>query len=215
MQIGQLASDANNPQFAGATDPDAVLHVVFYIRAVQNNFESAKQQKPVFQDELFVKISAPGNNLNVIDRPADDRDKARFPKQWLIFQNTQGHGEQVTGMPLTEWTFLSKSRVEELRARKFFTVEQIAGASDLQTQSMGMDGMTLREKARVFLANAAKAADAQAKADENQALKTQLAEQDAKHQREMDELRTLLKAATTPKQKRAYNKKPKVEAPPG
>lgn len=207
--IGQLASDANNTQFAGASDPDAVLHVTFYVRAIQNNFESQKQQKPVYQDEVYVKISAPGNNLNVIDRPAEDRDKVRFPRQWAIFQNTQGQGEQIVGMPVAEWTFLSKSRAEELRARKFFTVEQIANASDLQVQAMGMDGMTLRQKAQSFLSTAQNAAAAQAKAEEAEALKRQMAEQEERHKREIEELRALIQ----PKPKRAYRRRAQPEIP--
>ena len=58
---GLLASDDNNPEFMGARDPDSVLSVTFYMKAVKNNFESAKQNRPIFDDRLFVRIVPPGD----------------------------------------------------------------------------------------------------------------------------------------------------------
>ena len=67
------------------------------------------------------------------------------------------NGEQeVIGVPLSQWRkdepeILSESFFEELSILKFQTVEQVATCSDMQMQRMGMSGMRLKERAKMFL----------------------------------------------------------------
>jgi hypothetical protein len=71
---------------------------------------------------------APGDRLNIIDRPAYDEDYARFPKQHAAFlkkMDQQGHGTA-----LAEWPIITRSQAEELKYLGFHTVEQIADAKD-------------------------------------------------------------------------------------
>lgn len=151
--MNYLASDAANPDFTGAYNPDSRLSVSFYKKAVRNDFESAKQEKDVFIDVDYVKIFIPGDDKTVIDTPAQASHKQRFPIQWAHYVNTNGNSEEL-GTPLTDWN-LTPAQVEEFRHLKFFTVESIANASDSQIQSIGMlAGMSaykFREKARNFL----------------------------------------------------------------
>ncbi len=177
-----LASDDANPGFLGARDPDAALIVQFYIKAVANPFLTAKKNTPVFEDVIYVKIDVPGVKDMQVDRPARSDDQRRFPKQYQHFVNmTQGDSREI-GTPLAEWQILTRSQAEEFRALKFYTVESVANASDLNINNMGMMGgmspFMLREKARAFLsaasAQAVPDALAQLQAD-NAMLKEQLA----------------------------------------
>lgn len=173
-----LASDANNPNFAGATNPDAALAVRFYKRAIQDIFQTTKQGRPIFQDVDYIEIFTPGNQLNIIDTPVREHHKARFPVQWAHYQNQHGGDQRETGTPVNQWPFLSMSQAEELKAIKFFTVEMIANASDLQINSIGMIGgmapNVLRERAKAYLNAAAGTATIESEATEKAQLKEQI-----------------------------------------
>jgi len=165
-----LASDVANPEFAGAANPDAALVVEFYTRPVQNNFESSKKGHPIFEDITYIKINVPGLKDMAWDMPARSDHKARFPQQWQHYVNrTQGDAREI-GTPVSEWPQLTRSQAEEFRALKFYTIEAIANASDLNINSLGMIGgmnpYVLREKARAFLKAAQDSALPQHQAEE-------------------------------------------------
>ena len=133
-----LDSDVNNA--------DNGLYVEFYY------FE--EKNKP---DVPYVKIQNPGDKLNIVERPVEEEDKRRFPRQWLYFQ-MQNTECQVIGTPLIDWhkdapNDLGRGQLEELQVLKFQTVEQLATASDAQLQRVGMGSTGLREKARLYLTN--------------------------------------------------------------
>jgi hypothetical protein len=133
-----LDSDVNNA--------DNGLHVEFYYDPDNKTAEVP-----------FVRIQNPGDKLNIIERPVEEGDKQRFPRQWLYFQMKNSEGA-VVGTPLSEWnkdapSELNRGQLEELQILKFQTVEQVATASDSQMQKFGMGGAGLREKARLYLSN--------------------------------------------------------------
>jgi hypothetical protein len=135
-------------------NPDSRLFVQFYSKPMQNAFRTQVEGRPIFEDIVFVKIYVPGDNTTVIDTPARDDHRARFPLHWAHYQNTHG-GNLEAGTPLSAWPILSAAQVEELRAIKFFTIESVATASDAQLQRIGMiAGMAptaFRERAQRYL----------------------------------------------------------------
>ncbi len=178
MQSAQLiASDDANPNFVGQRDPDKSLSVRFYSKAEKNEFESQKQGRPIFFDVDMVQIFLPGDDKNIINTYARDDHKTRFPLHWAHYINKRaGDAQMINKTPLTEWTRLTASQAEELRAMKFFAVEDIANASDAALQRIGMVGgmgaFAFREAAQRFLKIAA--GDAQdAKLQEALAAQTQ------------------------------------------
>jgi hypothetical protein len=62
------------------------------------------------------------------------------------------NAENVPGWQIDEWDELEADQVRNLKFLRFYTVEQIAGASDTQIQGIGMGGLGLRENARKALA---------------------------------------------------------------
>ena len=133
-----LDSDVNNA--------DAQLHVEFY----------TKEDGPR-KGKAYVRIMAPGDKTNIIEQPARDDHKQRFPRQWLYFQMQQNEdAAQQIGTPLSQWhrdypEEVNKDQIAELNILKFVTVEQLALASDGQLQRVDMGAVGLREKARQYL----------------------------------------------------------------
>lgn len=153
-----LETDMANPNFAGARNPDDLLWVQFKVVAVPDNYNSQSQGKPAFIDEIWIEIRTPGQALNIIERPMMEEDKRRFPRQWAWFQQTHQDDGQNVGTPLTQWPLLRPSQIESMKALKFYTVEQLAFASDQQIQALGMAGgmapLALRERAKLYLESA-------------------------------------------------------------
>ena len=150
----------------------SALAVKFYRRPVDMEFESQIQGRPIVKMMDYVKIEIPGNMLSVIDTIANQDHKDRFPIEWQRFCNEQTEGGQpeYVGTALTDWTLLNAAQAAELKHYKFYTVEQIAEASDHHISQVGMlAGMAphaMRDKARAFLALAKQSAETMHRVDE-------------------------------------------------
>lgn len=195
-QLG-LATDVGNPNFAGATNPDAALFVEIYSKPLQNNFQTEKQKRPIFEDVVMIRIHTPGNQLNIVDRPLFDSDKLRWPLHWARYENAHKDGG-VVGTPLEHWPLITGAVAEMLKAVGFKTVEMVANASDGQLQSMGMHGgmapTALRDRARTFLQAAAGDSAMSELKDALAAKDEAMAQMQAKHDADMAELKALILA---------------------
>lgn len=167
-------------------NPDSRLNVKFYQKAIQNNFKTALEGRPIMEMADFILIEIPGDSTLTIDTFVSESDKQRFPIQWARYQNEKTDGD-IEGTLLSDWPVLSSAVAAELKHFKFYTVEQIAQASDAQLNSLsmaaGMSPFALRDKAKAFLASAKDTALVQQQADELRkrdeelaAVKAQLAE---------------------------------------
>lgn len=148
-----LASDLINPAFVGAKNPDDMLAVEFYWNVVKNmQGKSALDENGKETRIPYVRISVPGNETNMVDVPVREEHKRRWPRHWQYFQVQETELDPtMPGWKLEEWPELSKEQLHELKYLRFSVVEQIAGASDTQVQRMGMNGASLRLKAREAL----------------------------------------------------------------
>ena len=176
--LSTLASDANNPEFVGAMNPDSLLHVRFYERALPNRYQTQLQQRPIYDNVVFIEIHTPGNQLNIIERPKINSDERRFPLQWAHFKNVHSDDPAKQGTPLAQWPLLDVAKAEMLKAMKFFTVEQIAYASDEQIGHIGMlagmSPLAFRDKAKAYLEAARGAATISQKDEELKKAKEEL-----------------------------------------
>tara|TARA_R110000868_G_scaffold22188_1_gene91112 strand:+ start:301 stop:885 length:585 start_codon:yes stop_codon:yes gene_type:complete len=144
----QMDSDISNA--------DSSLNVEFYLQKNETilDDDGVSQPDPNF-GKHFIRINIPSDKTNIVDQPVREDHKKRFPRQWLYFQMKNGE-QEVIGVPLSQWRkdepeILSESFFEELSILKFQTVEQVATCSDMQMQRMGMSGMRLKERAKMFL----------------------------------------------------------------
>lgn len=134
------------PLDSDVSNGDAQLHVEFY-----------EYEKEPYKGQPFVRIIVPGDKTNIIDQPAKEHHKTRFPRQWFHFQS-QHNADQIVGIALALWNRerpeeLTDGQMIELGILKFQTVEQVARASDQQLQRVGMGGLGLRERARTYLSS--------------------------------------------------------------
>lgn len=126
---------------------------IFYMKAVKNNFESAKQGRDIWDEIPYVEILIPGDKLTEVHERVNESHKARWPTSWAAFLANQEAPEE--GTPLAEWPPVNRSTVEMLASVKVRTVEQLAGLSDAQIGAcMPMGGRVLRDKAIAWLKQA-------------------------------------------------------------
>ena len=151
-----LASDLNNPEFVNPMNPDKMLHVSFFWKEPVLKWQSEVKGKEVRGPrQAWVRLMRPGDNTSVFESAVREDHKARFPQEWLAWQIKEGMIEgalAVPGWALEEWDVLKgKDIINELRHKRFSTVEQLAGASDAQIQGLGIGGIGLREQARAAM----------------------------------------------------------------
>jgi hypothetical protein len=136
---------------------------IFYKKALPNNFRTEQEGRPIFDDVDMVKIYISGDSHNVIDTLVREDHKQRFPREWMNYMNKNGNDPHLSGTPLSQWPLITVAQAEELKALKFFTVENVAAASDAQLQRLGMTaGMSphaFRDRAVNFLKVAKDEAD--------------------------------------------------------
>lgn len=83
---------------------------------------------------------------------------ARFPDTWLEkIENgykawKEGQEIPIEGTSILNWAVLSPSQRNRLQQMSILTVEALAEAPDSAVEMFGMGGMTLRQRARDFLA---------------------------------------------------------------
>lgn len=157
-----LASDVANPEFVGARNPNAMLHVEFYMHEPEDGNKPWVMGKPVRMPAIpYVRILVPGDKNSMVETPVQERHKAQFPDKWLHFQMQQnGDGSDIPGWKVEDWGYLDPTQIRDLKYLRFYTVELIAGASDSQVQKLGMGGLGLREQARKAIAEKNGAAEA-------------------------------------------------------
>ena len=171
-------------------DEEGILGVKFYQKEIKNDFESKIAGRPIMFMTDFVRIEIPGDRNTIIDQEVNESHKDRFPRKWMQYLNAKTEGKltgDYQGTPIKEWGLLEASKAEELKHFKFYTVEQLASASDEQINNLGMAaGMAphvLREKAKAYLNKATDSAYVEKQAEELantkaelDALKAQVAE---------------------------------------
>lgn len=142
--------------------------VEFYRDAVQNNFKSSQEGRPIYDDKDFVKIQTPGDTKTTVVRLVTDQDKQRFPRSWEAYQRNVELAQE--GTPLEEWNLISRSQTKELKHVGISTVETLADVSDSNIQKLGPGYSQLRQRARQYLETSADDAKSTAWAREKEAL---------------------------------------------
>lgn len=200
-----LASDVNNPEYVNPKDPDSAIRTRFYKKPVFQAYQSEQEKRQIFADVEYIEISTPGDDKNIVDIPLREDHKQRFRARYEHYLKFGEDGGENAGVPLSKWALLQPSQVEMLRAVKFFTVEQVAGASDGQITAVGMiagmAGASFRDRARQYLASlrsdkANDEANAQNLARDKEL--ADLKERDAKRETEMADMRAMLEKLTSP-----------------
>ena len=104
-----------------------------------------------------MKIQHPGESLNIVDRPVQDSDKHRWPRQWA--QYAQGKEQVPDGIPITLLYPDRPSITDMLIGYNIHTLEQLANLSGNGIQAVGMGCQEWVNKAQSYLKQAEKGVD--------------------------------------------------------
>lgn len=149
------------------------LFARFKVIPQPNEAKSKEAQRPIYDDVEFVEVFIPGER-EPSTFPSNEHYRAQYPEAYAKFK--AGQTVVNSGTPLETLTWLQPGRVAELKGISIFTVEQLADIADSRIARLGMGGREEVRKAKVFLDAAASGAVVQKLADENEALKAQIAE---------------------------------------
>lgn len=178
----------------------ANLVVTFRTQTIPNEAESRLKGRPIFTDMEVCEIRFPGDKQKVAVFPAHEVEPnatrlagdERFPyagfaagtqityamlynDQYRAFKN--GTTQAQSGTPVEELAFLTQAKRRELKALNVHTAEALAALDGNNLKQIGPGGRELKDKARLYLDNAAGTADVTALVDEVSALRAQLAEE--------------------------------------
>jgi len=131
---------------------DVNLLVMFYNKSVHIPALST-EGRPVYRDEIFIKIQQPGEVLNIIDRPVVEQDKHRFKRQWANFCHDRTQVPE--GSPIILLFPNHPAVAENLRGVGVYTIEQCAelSASAIDTIGRGAQEYVNRAKKYLEMAN--------------------------------------------------------------
>jgi hypothetical protein len=117
-----------------ATDKNQ--QALFYTKSEPDPQKSALEGRPVFKDTVMVRIAPPGERLNIVIRPAEQRDTRRWPGQWNQF--VQNKKQIPDGTPIEMLYPTTPSIGETLKANGVYTIEQCAELSGHAIDNVGM-----------------------------------------------------------------------------
>lgn len=128
---------------------DKNMVAMFYNRPVHNPAKSNEQGRQIFEDQIFVRIHPPGERLNIIDRPASQQDKRRFPMQWAQFQENKQQTPEGTPIDLLYPDQPSIGAM--LRANGVHVIEQCADLSGPAIDNIGMGAQRYTNDAKKYM----------------------------------------------------------------
>lgn len=128
---------------------DSGLAVMFYSRSVRNEIKSREQNKPWFDNVDHVRINQPGERLNQIDRPVQEVDKHRFPRQWGQYINKKAQTPE--GTPIDMLFPNNPALADILKGMGIYTVQQASKLNSYGIDAIGMGGQEVVNKAQTYL----------------------------------------------------------------
>jgi len=117
-----------------ATDKNQLA--IFYNDKVIDPQKSSEVGRPYYKEQVMVRIAPPGERLNIVIRPAEQRDTRRWPTQWNQF--VQNKKQTPDGTPIDLLYPNTPSIGATLRASGVYTIEQCAELSGHAIDSVGM-----------------------------------------------------------------------------
>lgn len=161
--------------------------VSFFDKSIKNNFKSAEEGVPIFNEVLYISKTVPFKEKDSVQRKATSEDKSNYPQAFQAYENREKfEGE---GTLVKNWNYPSESEVQMLLTHKIVTIEQVAALDDIAVKRMGNGGRALRDTARKYIEQA----DGVDKlAEDLKTLKKESSEQIAELEKECEELKGLL-----------------------
>lgn len=130
---------------------ESKLVVIFYEKPLFNKVKSIEKGVRHYDNATYVKIHAPGELLNVIDRPVQQSDTIKFRAQWNLF--LQGKLQVPDGTPIDLLFPNNPAAADNLRAYGIHTIQQCAELSAHALDRIGMGGQEYKNMAVRYIQN--------------------------------------------------------------
>lgn len=166
----------------------ALVHARFVAHTILNEAKSKEAGRPIYDEMEVCELRYAGNRLTVGVFPAHEmcewvedpetRMRTRityaqkYNQQYLAFKD--GKAQAASGTPLEELPFLSAGKRLELKAIHINTAEALAALDGQPLKQLGMGGRELKDKAQLYLDNAAELSTLEGLKRENERLKAEL-----------------------------------------
>lgn len=131
---------------------DDSLVVYFYTKSIFNPAKSKQTGMRQYDNAIFVRMHAPGERLNIIDRPVEESDKRRFSKQWSNF--LQNNTQVPDGTPIDLLFPNNPAVADSLKAIGIHTIQQCSKLSANALDTIGMGAQNWKNMAVKYLENA-------------------------------------------------------------
>lgn len=128
---------------------DRTMVVLFFLKPVPNPAKSRETGAPFYEDKTYVRIHPPGERLNIVERPATEQDKQRWPMQWAQFQ--QNKAQTADGVPIDLLYPDHPSVAATLRAHGVNTIEHCADLSGTAIDLIGMGAQRYCNDAKKYM----------------------------------------------------------------
>lgn len=171
--------------------------VAFYPKAVLDMQQTRLEGRPVYEKQEYITVQMPGEILQIIDKPATDLDRSRWPQQYAAYKNSSNYVPEGTPVDLLFPT--SPEIVATLKSHGIHVIEDLVSLTPNGIQQIGLGCQEWINKGNEYLAMAKQGVDfhqiEQLKKKHEQelaAVQNQLVDQ----QRQMNNLLAELRAKT-------------------
>lgn len=140
-------------------------YVSFETKTVEDRKASREQNKPVFKDQDYARITPPGTRDVQLEKLPDWFDKieqdvrgGRLPMEWVenwrkaYARYQAGQEIPLEGTPIKGWGLLTGSQQENLIRMNILTVEALATINAEAMAHIGMGALELKRRAEGWLA---------------------------------------------------------------
>lgn len=168
---------AEGIQVPGKVDAGVIPRFHVERQRIEGEFDE-ETGLPKYRTVELVDLLIPGDKNNVPTKRVTPEIKHRFAVEYARWKAAGSSNDEAlgVGLPLTQWPQIPKELAAGLAHANVFTVEQLAGLSDSQTQIRGTIGLRkYRDMAAAFIDSSKAAAPIAALEKKNEALENQLA----------------------------------------
>lgn len=130
---------------------EAGIYAEFYVEAVEQPVESAKQGRKVYKDEDWVKLHF-ADGKTVLPKRVDEDIRIRWKPEYEAWLDKRE--APIEGTPLDQWPQVSPAEIRALYDINVRSVEELTQISE-QIVSMVPGGTKLQQKANAWLQSAA------------------------------------------------------------
>ena len=166
------------------SNPDDALVVTFKHLALQNDAQTLKEGRPIYEDKEVCEVRVPGSrdikvfhasefSRWVVDPMNGQQQKQSYAERFSHqYRQFKAHAAQTkSGTPLEHVPFLTEARRAELRAQNVYTLESLADIEGAELKNLGPGGRELKNQANEFIAQSKSEAPSKALENELEALR--------------------------------------------